>query len=122
METKLSDILTITEAAAEHMRKHMAAQTPAPEGVLINVKPSGCSGFSYDLRFLDKLADAPKNSVAYDERGLKIVLAPSVEFYMRGTEIDFQKEGLTAALKFKNPLVTDTCGCGESFTTGPRPS
>jgi iron-sulfur cluster assembly protein len=34
---------------------------------------------------------------------------------LKGTEVDFAKEGINEGFKFKNPNVKDTCGCGESF-------
>ena len=33
-----------------------------------------------------------------------------------GTEVDFVKEGLNEAFRFRNPNVTGECGCGESFS------
>jgi iron-sulfur cluster assembly protein len=36
--------------------------------------------------------------------------------YIDGTEIDFVKQGLNEAFRFRNPNVKGECGCGESFT------
>jgi len=33
-----------------------------------------------------------------------------------GTEVDFVKQGLNEAFKFKNPKARSECGCGESFS------
>jgi iron-sulfur cluster assembly protein len=33
-----------------------------------------------------------------------------------GTEVDFVKQGLNEAFKFRNPNTKGECGCGESFT------
>ena len=33
-----------------------------------------------------------------------------------GTEVDFIKDGLNEAFKFRNPNVKGECGCGESFS------
>jgi len=35
--------------------------------------------------------------------------------YIDGTEVDFVKEGLNEAFKFRNPNAKGECGCGESF-------
>ena len=32
-----------------------------------------------------------------------------------GTEVDFVRQGLNEAFKFRNPNVKGECGCGESF-------
>ena len=36
--------------------------------------------------------------------------------YVDGTQIDFVREGLNEAFKFRNPNIKGECGCGESFT------
>ena len=33
-----------------------------------------------------------------------------------GTEIDFMKDGLNEAFRFRNPNISGECGCGESFS------
>ena len=33
-----------------------------------------------------------------------------------GTEVDFVKDGLNEAFRFRNPNVKGECGCGESFS------
>jgi iron-sulfur cluster assembly protein len=44
-----------------------------------------------------------------------IVDRPSLGF-IDGTQIDFVKQGLNEAFRFRNPNVKGECGCGESFT------
>jgi len=35
--------------------------------------------------------------------------------FLNGLTLDFQRDGLNEAFKFRNPNVTGECGCGESF-------
>ena len=35
---------------------------------------------------------------------------------LRGTTVDFVREGLNSLLRFGNPNAKDYCGCGESFS------
>ena len=35
--------------------------------------------------------------------------------FVKGTRIDFVKDGLNELFRFENPNVADECGCGESF-------
>ncbi len=37
---------------------------------------------------------------------------------LRGTTVDFVREGLNSVLRFGNPNAQDHCGCGESFSIG----
>ena len=39
-----------------------------------------------------------------------------VEFFMGGTELDFNDGLLDRGFVFKNPLASGTCGCGTSFS------
>ena len=48
--------------------------------------------------------------------GVKVYVAASMLPLVQGTEIDYVREGINAALKFKNPHAENECGCGESFS------
>ena len=45
-----------------------------------------------------------------------LFVAADARAYVRGTEIDYTREGLNSIIKFNNPNAKDLCGCGESFT------
>jgi iron-sulfur cluster assembly protein len=51
----------------------------------------------------------------FDASGVKVIVDPESLQYVDGTEIDFVREGLNEAFKFRNPNVKGECGCGESF-------
>jgi len=46
---------------------------------------------------------------------LKVIVDAESLKYVDGTEIDFVRQGLNEAFKFRNPNVKGECGCGESF-------
>ena len=52
----------------------------------------------------------------FDEAGLKVIVDEKSLELIDGTEVDFVKEGLNEAFKFRNPNVKGECGCGESFS------
>ncbi len=45
-----------------------------------------------------------------------MLLAPAAQMFLIGTEIDFQTSLLESGFQFRNPNVSDACGCGESVT------
>jgi len=104
--------ITVTEKAAEHIKKSLANRGSG-EGLRLGVRTSGCSGMAYVLEFVDEVA-ADDN--VFENHGVKIVVDPKSLIYMDGTELDFAREGLNEGFKFNNPNVKDECGCGESFT------
>lgn len=107
-----SQQVSMTEAALIHVRKLLANSEAT--GVRIGVKKSGCSGFKYDIEFVTTpLAEDTCFQVADD-----IALYVPTEYLamVKGTVVDYTKEGLNSTIKFNNPNAKDLCGCGESFS------
>ena len=48
--------------------------------------------------------------------GRNWLLTQRVLDFLKGSTLDFVKEGLKQAFKFENPNVDAMCGCGESFS------
>jgi iron-sulfur cluster assembly protein len=106
--------ITLTERAAEEVRKIMTDQKLGEDTVLrVGVAGGGCSGFQYKLAF-DKSFDATKDS-RYEQHGVAVVLDKKSALYLDGTTVDFfdglEKRGFT----FENPNAVKSCGCGSSF-------
>ncbi len=104
--------ITLTEAAARHVRNFLSSRGKGV-GVRLGVRTSGCSGMAYTIEFADELE---ADDLVFEEHGVKVVVSPKSMVYLDGTELDFAKEGLNEGFKFNNPNVKDSCGCGESFT------
>jgi len=104
-------MITITEAAAQHVQKFLSNRGKGL-GIRLGVKPSGCSGMSYVLEFVDELQD---DDQVFEGHGTKVIIDSKSLLYLDGTELDFAREGLNEGFKFNNPNVKDACGCGESF-------
>ena len=108
------ELLTVTPAAAEHFRSSLAGS--GHSGVRISVQSSGCTGFKY---VMDEVDEAAAEDVSLKlENGVDLHLDPGAVSFLRGTEIDYAREGINRTLKFNNPNVTAECGCGESFSVG----
>ena len=109
----VSDLITMTEAAAARM-KHLLADRGTPEAyVRIGTKTAGCSGLTYKLEFADASEFGDEELTLH---GVKVLLDPKSLLYILGTEIDFEEEELKSGFTFKNPNKKGECGCGESFT------
>ena len=104
--------ISLTEPAAERVKTHLDARGKGL-GLRVGVKKTGCNGFAYVVNYADEIEP---QDVVFEQRGVKVVVdAESLEM-IDGTEVDFVKEGLNEAFRFRNPNVTGECGCGESFS------
>ena len=103
--------ITITKTAAEHAQKHITSRGKGI-GLRLGVKTTGCSGLAYIIEFADKIENDDK---VFEGNGIKLIINPKSYVYLKGTQLDFSKEGINEGFKFNNPNVKDTCGCGESF-------
>ncbi|KAH0829535.1 iron-sulfur assembly protein 1 [Fonsecaea pedrosoi] len=103
--------MTITPNALVHLRELL--DQPNPKMIRVGVKNRGCSGLAYHLEYVDKPA-------AFDEiveqEGVKVLIDSKALFSIIGSEMDWQEDKLSARFVFKNPNITEQCGCGESFS------
>jgi iron-sulfur cluster assembly protein len=104
--------ITLTESAAERVRGYVAKQ-PSAIGLRLGVRKTGCSGFAYAI---DYAREAGANDRVFEERGVRVVVDQKSLGMLDGVEVDFVRDGLNQAFKFRNPNVKDECGCGESFS------
>lgn len=103
--------MNITPEALVHL--HELLDQPNPKMIRVGVKNRGCSGLAYHLEYVDKPA-------AFDEvveqDGVKVLIDSKALFSIIGSEMDWQEDKLSARFIFKNPNITEQCGCGESFS------
>ena len=104
--------VTLTESAAQQITTYMT-EHDAGIGLRLGVKRTGCSGFAYVVDVADHLI---QDDVLLENRGIKIVVNVEQLPLLKGTEIDFVRQGLSDGFRFRNPNVSGKCGCGESFS------
>ncbi|KAN0138501.1 hypothetical protein V8E53_003489 [Lactarius tabidus] len=103
--------LSLTPLAVERLRILMSS--PTPQLVRIGVRNKGCAGLSYHLEYVDRPA---KFDEVVEQDGVKVIIDSKALFSIIGSEMDWHEDALSSKFEFKNPNVTDACGCGESFT------
>lgn len=104
--------ITLSESAATRVSSHLVS-TGVGEGLRVTVKTSGCSGYAYQLDYATEINTDDK---VFECHGVKVVVHEDHLKFLEGMEVDYVEDGLSSAFKFKNPNVTEQCGCGESFT------
>ena len=104
--------ISLTESAATRVRSFLEKRGRGV-GLRIGVRKSGCSGYAYTIDYADAI---DSDDVVFDRDGVKVIVDAESLGLIDGTEVDFVKDGLNEAFKFRNPNVKGECGCGESFT------
>ncbi|WP_136443536.1 HesB/IscA family protein [Pacificoceanicola onchidii] len=102
--------VTITPPAVKQIRKLM--DRDGRHGLRIGIKKGGCAGMEYTMDYVDS---ADPNDEVVEQDGARVMIAPMAQMFLFGTEIDYETSLLESAFKFRNPNVTDACGCGESI-------
>ena len=105
--------IALTERAAKHLAKQVTKRGGS-NAVRLAVKRSGCSGLRYVVDYADAISI--KDAV-FESNGLRLVVDAESVPHLTGMTVDIETEGLSQRLRFENPNVKQTCGCGESFAT-----
>lgn len=104
--------ITLTEKAVNHLRA-MSTRDNVRYFLRIRVKSGGCSG----LRTLFSLEMAPEaQDVCFETAGYGVITDPLSLAFIKGAEVDYQEEMISAQFVLRNPGATNSCGCGESFS------
>lgn len=104
--------ISLTEPAANRVRNYLEARGGAV-GLRVGVTKTGCNGWAYVVDYAEAVRD---DDVVFEHRGVQVIVDRESLELIDGTEVDFVKEGLNEAFRFRNPNVTGECGCGESFS------
>ena len=104
--------ITLTTSAADRVRDYLDRRGSGI-GLRLGIKKTGCSGFAYVVNYADAVEP---DDVVFEDAGISVIVDPDALEFIDGTVVDFVKEGLNEAFKFRNPKATGECGCGESFS------
>lgn len=102
--------VALTQAATRQIAKLMAEGNT--QGLRIGIKKGGCAGMEYTM---DYVSEIDPNDEVVEQDGARVMIAPMAQMFLFGTEIDYETSLLESSFRFRNPNVTDACGCGESI-------
>ena len=111
----MSDPITITDKAATQIKALLAKAPAGTQGVRLNVKPTGCSGNSYEMEYIK--SDESLDGDDMFEQGSVQLYIPKIHSWMLfGMNVDYTVDELgSSRFEFSNPNESGRCGCGESF-------
>ncbi|PZO63380.1 MAG: iron-sulfur cluster assembly accessory protein [Paracoccus denitrificans] len=103
--------VSITPAAAKRIARLVGDNQSG--GLRIGLKKGGCAGMEYTMEITE--APAPGDEVV-ELDGARVMIAPTAQMFLFGTEIDYESGLIDSGFRFRNPNVTESCGCGESVS------
>ena len=101
--------VTMTPAAERQIARMMARD--GSKGLRIGVKKGGCAGMEYTMEYADAVAE---HEEVIEQGAARVIIAPMAQMFLFGTEIDYETGLLESGFRFRNPNVSEACGCGES--------
>ena len=104
--------VTLTPAAVGQLSTLMARPEDPVHALRIGVKKGGCAGMEYTM---DYATEPTAGDEVVEQDGVRVLIAPMAVMFLLGTEIDYERGLLESGFKFRNPNVTEACGCGESI-------
>ena len=106
----------LTERAATEIKRVMSENGVSEESscVRVGVRGGGCSGFQYSFGF-DDTTDSAQDFVS-EQHGIKVAVNKMEELHLAGMEVDFYEDLDRRGFVFNHPNVTNSCGCGSSFS------
>ncbi|OMP84666.1 Iron-sulfur assembly protein 1 [Diplodia seriata] len=103
--------MVLTPTAVSALRELL--DSPEPKLIRVGTRSKGCSGLAYHLEYVDKPG---KFDDAVEQDGVKVLIDSKALIHILGSEMDWVEDKLSRRFVFRNPNITEQCGCGESFS------
>ena len=105
-------MVTLTENAANEIKRQLATAGEAGASVRIGLEAGGCSGTKY---VITPGAARQANDMETNQFGISVLVDPISLTSIEGLNIDFVAALMGGGFQFDNPQAARSCGCGASF-------
>ncbi|MCA8837593.1 MAG: iron-sulfur cluster assembly accessory protein [Gammaproteobacteria bacterium] len=104
--------ISLSLDAATHVRNSLNRRGKGL-GIRLRIKKAGCSGYEYIVEFADEEEAMDHH---FECEGVHVLVDPKSLVVLRGTRLNYVRQGLNKGFAFENPNEKARCGCGESFS------
>lgn len=105
------ELISLTLSATDEFKRLINIRN---KNLLISVKGGGCSGFVYDMQWVDEFENGVE-VILHTQNG-SVGVDPISVVYIAGMEVDYVQDDFKKEFKFNNPNANSECGCGKSFS------
>lgn len=106
-----TETITLTEAAADRIRKLLEEKSLSGHALRVFVSGSGCSGLQYGMAFEPQPRETDER---FAFRDVDVVVDPVSITYLTGSKIDFVDDLMGGSFRIENPNAVAGCACGQS--------
>ena len=113
-------MIEISPTAAREIKRIRAIRQKPDSPLRIKVEKGGCSGLFYCLELESSSSKQSSESESsehyFQSNGVSIIVDPQSYLYLKGSKLDYAEDLMGGGFRFQNPNVSETCGCGISFS------
>jgi iron-sulfur cluster assembly protein len=106
--------LTITDKAAENVKKILKEKGAEQGALRVFVAGGGCSGYQYGMALAQ---GAEEDDFVIELSGVRLLVDPESAPLLKGAEIDYVEDVMKSGFTIFNPNAVKSCACGSSFDT-----
>ena len=108
----------LSAAALLEVKRIRQRQNPTASYLQISAQEGGCAGWSYRLTWHDRRTS---NDVEQRCEDVTVIVPADQWSYLERLKIDYAEDLMGGNFQFDNPISTEVCGCGFSFSIDPSP-
>lgn len=105
--------ITITEEAATEIKSQLEQRGKSTGCLRLGIRGSGCSGFSYVLRYEDQ---SKEKDLTFQAHGVTVVVDRKSILFLNGCTLSWESSLMRQGFVLLNPNEKSKCGCGHSFS------
>lgn len=109
-----SQIVTITDKAAEKARNILAERGIENGALRVFVVSGGCSGYQYGMAIA---RSREEDDIAIEASGVTLLVDAESAPLLEGAEVDYVEDLMKSGFTIFNPNAVRSCACGSSFQT-----
>lgn len=106
-------MIELSKAAAQEIKRLQITRNQINSNLRLGLKTGGCADFFYTLDF-DETINSEDNVL--ESNGISVVVDSKNHHYLKDLTLDFTEDLMGGGFQFHNPLASNTCGCGYSFS------
>lgn len=114
MNDKSKELFQLSQSACKRIVFLTNKRNNPAVKLRISVEGGGCSGFQYNYNFVEDAIT--QDDVYIEKEGAKVIIDKISLELIKGASLEFHEDLNGSFFQIKNPIATNGCGCGNSFS------